>query len=573
MRHIINMDILQSMHDLKDMLINASKCYYAYLEANNLGLNDIPIHHIEQKDSELIIALKGFVGDMDLKLSAALMLKVGDNHYAIGEGEALEALFFDEKQKVLYLSISLGILATIKEAIKTKAHFALFSDMKFLVKNVEEFFTKFGENLALPLSFSDEILNNDIKELPHLSKEQNNALKMVLTSPLCYVWGPPGTGKTQAVLFEALLHYIREGKRVAVIATTNNALEQVLKSLIKQFDALGLERSVILRLGTPTMQYLSAYSETCDPSILQQKGATNLFSAQDNLKTRLKNAFVVGVTLDGFIKRYESLELSFHHIFLDECAYAPLIKSIALCVESSPLALFGDHKQLMPVCEMPLKELDKEANHSAYVWNLSSLFLEPIFSGANAYDLAKRHESSNVPDFSQTKLCTLSKTHRYGDNLAHILDKYIYHIGLQGNGAQMELYALDSGAKRESEAHISETEANMCVNLSVKLGSDEYAIITPFVKQRALISRKLPRAKVFTIHGSQGQEFDSVIFSPVGLHFFLTNSMQTNALYALNVAISRIKKRLFIVCDYAFWQRQQGQLIWAILQDSKLIKI
>ena len=83
--------------------------------------------------------------------------------------------------------------------------------------------------------------------------------------------------------------------------------------------------------------------------------------------------------------------------------------------------------------------------------------------------------------------------------------------------------------------------------------------------------RHMPRERIFTIHGSQGQEFDNVIFSPVSLHYHLTDSNQTHALYALNVAISRTKKRFFIVCDYTFWSKQKGQLIWAILQHAHVI--
>ena len=120
----------------------------------------------------------------------------------------------------------------------------LFSDLKFLVKNVEEFFENFGDRLKLPTYIESSV----IPIIPTLSDEQNQALKVVLSEPLSYVWGPPGTGKTQKVLFEAILHYMRQGKRVAVVTTTNNALEQVLITLIKQFDTLGLDRSSILRL-------------------------------------------------------------------------------------------------------------------------------------------------------------------------------------------------------------------------------------------------------------------------------------------------------------------------------------
>ncbi|WP_336524384.1 AAA domain-containing protein [Helicobacter japonicus] len=556
------------MEDLQEVLVKAAQQYYEYLQDKNLGLSEVAIARYELKNDELILWLKNNVVDMDLKITGALLLRVGEELYNIAEEEPIQLHFYDEKQKVLYFSLSLDMAKILSKAQKNNIAFALFSDLKFLVKNVEDFFSKYGHKVTLP----QVIVANEVPYISALSEEQNQALSMVLTNPLSNVWGPPGTGKTQAVLFEALLYYIKQGKKVAVIATTNNALEQVLRTLIKQFDALGLERKNILRLGTPTLHYMKEFPQTCDPSLLEQKDGANLFNFQDTLKTRLKNAFVVGVTLDGFIKRYEILELKFSHIFLDECAYAPLIKTCALCIDNTPLALFGDHKQLSPVCEMPLNELMKPKNESAHIWNLSALFIESLCQGTSIKEIIKKYgQTCDIPYFSLMRMSKLSKTYRYGDNLAHILDTYIYHIGLEGNGEQMELFVLDSGKKSEQDKHISESEARACEYLCAKFNQESYAIITPFVKQRQRLMRHMPRERIFTIHGSQGQEFDNVIFSPVSLHYHLTDSNQTHALYALNVAISRTKKRFFIVCDYTFWSKQKGQLIWAILQHAHVI--
>nr|QGT49936.1 hypothetical protein Helico4rc_0550 [uncultured Helicobacter sp.] len=554
---------------LQEALVQGADSYYQYLVANDLGLDEMGINAYEIKGEELILELKGRVFDMDLKISSALFLRVGEKLYPIGENENIESAFYDETSKKLYLSFTSDFAPLIQKAHKESLPLALFSDLKFLVSNVQTFFERFGDRVALPT----HIDFNELEYIERLSEEQNEALKIVLQSPLSYVWGPPGTGKTQAVLFEALLYYIKQGKKVCVVATTNNALEQVLSTLIKQFDTLGFERSMILRLGTPTLKFMNAFSEVCDPSILMQKGAMTLFNFQNDLKTRLKSSLVVGVTLDGFIKRYESLELRFSHIFLDECAFAPLIKTCALCVDNTPLGFFGDHKQLTPVCEMPHNELNKPENLYANLWNLSSLYLELFLQDYQDSHFYQTRLSSE-PKFEHTQMIKLSKTHRYGNNLASILDQYIYHIGLKGNDKQTELFVLDSGVKSESDTHISENEARLCANLCAYLENEDYAVITPFVKQRQrLFTHRINRERIFTIHSSQGQEFDNVIFSPVGLHYHLTNSRQLHALYALNVAISRIKKRLFIVCDYAFWTHQHGQLIRAIIEQSTKIDI
>ena len=253
---------------------------------------------------------------------------------------------------------------------------------------------------------------------------------------------------------------------------------------------------------------------------------------------------------------------------------SPLIKSSALLVDNVPLTLLGDHKQLSPVCEMPKSEMMIGENYLSNSWNLSSLFLEEFLREPE--EILKRGLSgvSLEPKMEYMTLKKLTKTHRYGDNLAKILDEHIYKSGLIGNGKNMELLFIDSGrfsgsVKGEHES-CSEADSVSKIVKELKDMDEDFAVITPFVKQRSrIISSGVSRDKVFTIHGSQGQEFDTIIFSPVSLHYHLTNTKKIEALYAINVAISRIKKRLVIVCDYNFWISQKGQLISSILLASR----
>lgn len=492
--------------------------------------------------NELTLALQQKIFSLD-----GLVFCVGDKQYPIGEEEPISILSYDEKTLVLKLVFQ-------NPSIIQEDNFRLVSDLKFLVKNVENFFAE--HKISLPSTPPTPLKAENILAC-ELSEEQFRAIEMIFSHPLVYVWGAPGSGKTQRVLFQAILHLLKQGKRVALVAPTNNALEQALKTLIAKLDELGLDRTLLLRLGVPTLEFSQIYPEICE-SVKNKE--SNLFNF-GNPRERIKEAQVLAMTLDGFIKRYKDLGVKFDHCFLDECAFAPLVKACALCVMQTPLTFLGDHKQLMPVCEM--KPQDLQSNPEAKLWNLSALFLEHFLEGRALEDR-----------LTYTKTATLKQTHRYGDNLASILNAYIYQNGLKGRSERSEIYFLDcSNLDTSFLRGGGKNNSNLKEIAGVKKiieGLRDWGVITPFVQQRKdMIFNGIAYDKVFTIHGSQGQEFENVIFSPVSLHYHLTDSNNPNALKALNVAISRVKKRLFIVCDYAFWIRESNQFLSAVLREAR----
>ena len=74
---------------------------------------------------------------------------------------------------------------------------------------------------------------------------------------------------------------------------------------------------------------------------------------------------------------------------------------------------------------------------------------------------------------------------------------------------------------------------------------------------------------VFTIEASQRQGFDCLMLSAVTLNYYLNDSRNPQALFALNVALSRAKKEIIIVCDKNYWLNQKGQFLNALIQISK----
>jgi hypothetical protein len=90
-----------------------------------------------------------------------------------------------------------------------------------------------------------------VKPPDDLTADQRSAFSKCLSQPLTFLWGPPGTGKTNLLGCLAWQLY-QENKRVLVVSHTNQAVDGVLESLCKRVSERGraaLPEGSILRLG------------------------------------------------------------------------------------------------------------------------------------------------------------------------------------------------------------------------------------------------------------------------------------------------------------------------------------
>ena len=78
-----------------------------------------------------------------------------------------------------------------------------------------------------------------------------------------------------------------------------------------------------------------------------------------------------------------------------------------------------------------------------------------------------------------------------------------------------------------------------------------------------------------TVHGSQGKEWNDIVLSVVDtdrMWFVDTLNQSSRGMNVLNTAVSRARKRLFIVCNYNFWIRQDKQLLKGLLDVATPIE-
>jgi len=296
---------------------------------------------------------------------------------------------------------------------------------------------------------------------------------------------------------------------------------------------------------------------------------------------------VTGLTLDCFIGRFHDTLLPFDHIFMDEAAYAPLVKALTLCRGDIPLTFIGDHRQLGPVCEMNDENLNVAANGAANVWRKSSLFLDEVFMADNQGALVTQLSALSEPGLNSFVRANLNKTFRFGQNLADLLSTHVYR-GLALVSADehqdLEIICLNAAPSdgadlpRQSHAELEAISSFLRARMELEPESEEaFAILTPYKAQVSLLGNSLAEARrqgrIMTVHKSQGREWDTVILSVVDGRFNRpwfsdSTNQKSGGLHVINTAVSRARKRLVIACDESFWVNSDRsmQLIFQLLR-------
>ena len=585
--------------EIREIAINSAEVYYKYLKDNDKGLQIIDVFEIKPfkvgKCLQLNLRLSAKIVD---KESIFIHLRTNDKKYCListnieieeegsaefqaeetNEEEALRLLSYDEDRNTLVVEVK---EEHIKEftGLKNK-DISVISDLRFLVDRVRKWYEKNGAKIALPTNVSIlKKTTNDIEYLEGLepSENQKQSLHNIFNQPFTYIWGAPGTGKTQFVLAYAVLHYIRNGHRVGILAPTNNALDQVLRGLIKMTDKAGIPRHVIVRMGIPSRTFAEEFPEVCPHLKKDEKPSEEDVELQENIQ-------LIACTLDKYDSEYKDKKMNVQHIFLDEAGYANMIKAGMLFNHKVPITLLGDHAQLPPVCELNDFSIEKEKEfENMFLWAQSSIYFETLF------DLSKeevRHQylKNITPTLKHVSKTSLNRTYRFGENLARVLGYHVYSLDFSsGNRDSVTKISFIHAPKQEeyrSRESITEVIAIKRLTAILKMkGISDYAILTPYKKQVKLLGLHLPNErnelKIMTVHGSQGREWDTVIVSVADTSdkwFVDSLNLASRGLNLVNTAVSRARKELLIVCDTTYWKRQTGQLISDLIRIGEEVK-
>lgn len=344
----------------------------------------------------------------------------------------------------------------------------------------------------------------------------------------------------------------------------NEALEELQKAYEKSKKQLGdlAQKYEYLTIAELEEQFRQ----------LEEKEA---FLKSYSTEERLKNVSITAATLDGYIGRFMEQELNVDHIFVDEAGYANIVKVLTLFNHRVPITLLGDHMQLPPVCEVNDATIREDSDyHNAFVWAQSAIFAEGVFVKDQATMLQEYVKNLDLDPVCMQK-ADLNETYRFGENLAKILDEYVYKNGfssanVEGKTLVYAAYAPKPAESKKKRENIAEVKAIQ--RMVGRLDMNDFVILTPYRNQLKLLAEYLPQAyhnqQIITVHGSQGREWHTVILSVVDTHdkwFTDSTNKLSKGLNLINTAVSRAKYRLIIVADTKFWQRQQKQLLCGLL--------
>ncbi len=303
----------------------------------------------------------------------------------------------------------------------------------------------------------------------------------------------------------------------------------------------------------------------------------------DRYKQDFESKLVLGMTLDSFIGLTMQKCLAVDRVFVDEAPYAPLAKVIPVLSLHKPIAMLGDHCQLPPVYE------GENSDEAESYWGTSSIFMEDAFRLGNNY---RALNELDEPRHLLVKRVVLRDSYRFGPRLARVLDMHVYKgIGLQGRGehdtsiesVHCEPYERGGRERRQNDSEVDEILSRVeawgsWINGAREATGSTLAILTPYKNQRKLINKELRRAfwrkpeilkrvEVWSVHQSQGREWDVVFFSAsdTGRLFgngpWYADSRKLVGRAVLNTAISRAKKHLRVFNDRAWWGQQTNSIL------------
>jgi predicted DNA helicase len=503
-----------------------------------------------------------------------------------------EEILIIESEALIGFELQLELLERIKEG-------ELVHDIVDLI---------FSEkNLGKLEAGCDPTDNKTVDGRKILDSSQLQAVRRVLCmreGDLLLVVGPPGTGKTEFIAKSAW-ELQRKGEKVLIASHTNRAVDSAIEKLPLEISLrVGRPEKVLPHLYKYLLSYkarerLGEKLKEIEDKIKERKNtlmelaskhrdSSKYFKRQEDLSRELgellsmRNTLlekaskalaseipIVGSTL---IKSqlYPLNTVNFDTVLIDECSQATIPLALLSLVKAKKYVMVGDHRQLLPILRS-VRSLEKLEELSSF-----NFFMRKY---GRRVGWLRTHYRSN------SKIIGFSQRYVYNGNIS--THKRCRQIELKISGKAYEnlrdkrkeiadskkpvvFVNVEGIEERRGGSKCNKKEAEVCadiVGLLTALGvkKEEIGVITPYVEQRALISKKIKKKRgleINTVDAFQGREKDVIIISITS-----TGSMRfPSEPHRLNVALTRARRKLIVVGNGGSIYKSQGTLIFKFLE-------
>eukprot|EP00798_Chlamydomonas_sp_ICE-L_P008550 gene8550-33983_t len=427
-----------------------------------------------------------------------------------------------------------------------------------------------------------------------LDESQRKAISLALSAKdVALIHGPPGTGKTTAVV-ELINQEVKRGNRVLACSASNIAVDNLVERLV-----VGNSKMKVVRMGHPARllpQVLdssleshvlrsdnSSLAKDCRKEIktlnqqlmklgprdraerrsirqeLRQLGKEERQRQQAAIKEVVKGATVIACTLTGAMHPHLQNE-RFDVVVIDEAAQALECATWSALLKAPRAVLAGDHLQLPPTV------ISSEAAQKGLSRTLFER-LQNMYGDAACTMITMQYRmNAHIMQWSSTELyedrLTAHEsvaTHTLGDlpppKAGGIEKLKVSKKVLPASKGKAAPTAPSSGCgfeeeveeEGDSKANSGEAKAVMAhVQKLLAAGIPTSAIGVALIRE--LRADKFAGVEVSSVDGFQGREKEAIIISMVrsntnGQVGFLSDQRR------MNVAVTRARRHCAIVCD------------------------
>lgn len=451
-------------------------------------------------------------------------------------------------------------------------------------------------------SLAYEIACNGRKQITQwqsIKRGQNHAFHRATSEKITFIWGPPGTGKTETLANIAVEH-IKSGRRVLMLSYSNVSVDGALLRVAKKAD---FPDGTIIRYGCSRMkellesETLTAYAFVRKKNPEKAAEYKELNEKKQSLKKKSAERIEISKRLNRLYEYFKEAEKALIHksafvattvskavvdrdiytqrfdvVIFDEAsmAYVPQIIFSAGIAKKYFICL-GDFRQLPAIVQNPTEE------------RLTTDIFE--YTGiTSAVESGCGHEW----------LVMLDLQYRMHKDIADFVSKQMYGSLLKTSekiiesrneiaaclpcsNSAMSLIDLSGMysvcAKTNDKSRINILSAFICLRLAEKnMDQYEIGIITPYSAQARLIlamirdaqeqDRRWLNVSCATVHQFQGSEKPIIIYDAVDCFRMpypgqlLTSLKNDTANRLFNVALTRAKGKFILVANTDFLERK-----------------